>query len=155
MLESQPAIPLPDIYIGTERVYQLVNSYLEHKRPVLNQFLSKDGAKREETKSIWYSKEHVQTWLDEINLMNADGMRVYFGTYDEKSEIAPGQLCLLMMLTRAGENAGTHIDLIYENEPGFSERMEASKSRSSSKGSYDMEERPRPHNYGSPCPPIC
>ncbi len=65
---------------------------------------------KEDTKSIWYSKEHIEILLEEIRVWKADGLRIYLGEYEEAA-IAPGQLCLLMVLTRKtadGKEPGRH-----------------------------------------------
>ncbi|MFN8288947.1 MAG: hypothetical protein U0U70_01700 [Chitinophagaceae bacterium] len=156
MSGNQTAIPLPEIFIGTEKVNQRITLYMQNKRPLLNGALSTGGTTREETKSIWYSKEHLETLLSEINLMQGDGIRIYFGAYESDNDIAPDQLCLLMMVTRPGVTAGSHADIIYENEPGFAERKEATtRSKAFHGNDSDTEGRPKPFNYGAPCPPIC
>ncbi len=155
MTTDQRATPLPDIFIGSEKVYERANLYLDNKRPLLTQALNEGGGYKEETKSVWYSKEHIETWLAEINLMDADGMRIYFGAYEHNSELAPDQLCLVMMLTRPKQNGQGHEDIIYENEPGFDGRAQITQSRSFNTSTFDSEGTPRPFNYGAPCPPIC
>lgn len=156
MSSNQTAIPLPEIFIGTEKVNQRINLYMQNKRPLLNHALSEGGTAREDTKSIWYSKEHLETLLNEINIMEGDGIRIYFGAYESNNDIAPDQLCLLMMVTRPGEAVGSHKDIIYENEPGFTNRKEATtRSKAYYGGHLNTEGRPKPFNYGAPCPPIC
>lgn len=149
----QSAQPLPDIFIGTEKVKSMAEKYNTEKYPLLLAAQKAKDANRNETKSVWYSKEHVQTWLDEMNIMNASGMRVYFGAYDEDHHIAPGQQCLVVMLTRPTADGVGNTDIIYENESGFEERKNASAN--SKAISFDEEATPKPFNYGSPCPPIC
>lgn len=152
MQTSQPAKPLPDIFIGTEKVQIMVEKYQTEKYPLLQAAQTAKGIGRNETKSVWYTKEHIQTLLSEMDLMNANGMRVYFGAYEENHPLAPGQQCLLMVLTRQSSNGGNE-DIIYETEPGFEERNNASANSRSVNPSE--QETPKPFNYGSPCPPIC
>lgn len=152
MQNSQPAKPLPDIFIGTEKVHTMVEKYQAEKYPLLQAAQAVKGVGRNETKSVWYSKEHVQTLLSEMDLMNANGMRVYFGSYEENHPFAPGQQCLLMMLTRQSAN-GSNEDIIYESEPGFDERKNAGVNTRST--NTNEQATPKPFNYGSPCPPIC
>src|SRR5687768_14057983 len=111
MSNGQSVTPLPAIFIGTEKVNQRVDLYLENKRPLLSQALSTGGTTREETRSVWYSKEHIETLLSEIALMNGDGIRIHFGAYENDNDLAPGQLCLLMMITRTGSTPGVHTDI--------------------------------------------
>jgi hypothetical protein len=152
MQDSQSAQPLPDIFIGTEKAHRMIDKYLTEKYPLLQNAQQAIGANRQETKSVWYSKQHFETLLKEINLMNANGIRIYFGAYEEEHPLAPGQQCLLMVPTRiSAKNTGNE-DIIYENEPNFEDRVNASTV---SRSVILEEETPRPFNYGSPCPPIC
>ena len=156
MINQQTVQPLPSIFIGKDLISQRVNRYLSDKHPILSQMLSTDGPPREDTKSIWYAKEHVQTWLDEIQYLNADGMRVYFGAYGDNEEgRPPGQLCLLVVLTRADAD-GLQQDIILENEPDFGLRCEGAQSRSfPGSGPFGQSAKPKEYNYGAPCPPVC
>ncbi len=153
MQNTEQAQPLPAIFIGTDAVQQKVEKYQIEKYPLLKEAQLLKGVNRTETKSIWYSKEHIETLLAEISLMNANGMRIYFGAYEENHPTAPGQQCLLMVLTRASENGTSNQDIVYENEPGFQERLNATTNSRSLE--FPEEGTPRPFNYGSPCPPIC
>jgi hypothetical protein len=153
MQNSQSAQPLPDIFIGTEKVNTMVEKYQSEKYPLLQTVQAAKGSGRTETKSVWFSKEHVQTWLSEMELMNANGMRVYFGAYEEDHPVAPGQQCLVVMLTRLATNGTGNIDIIYENEADFEDRQNATAN--SRDTSFDEKPTPKPFNYGSPCPPIC
>ena len=155
MQNNESVQPLPDIFIGGEIISTRVDKYLTDKYPILKAAQQNISSGREETKSIWYTKDHIQTWLNEMDLMSADGMRVYFGSYSDES-MAPGQLCLLMVLTRPSANGLSHEDIIYENEPGFMERQNAGvNSRSITENTFGSGENPKQFNYGSPCPPIC
>ena len=147
--------PLPAIFIGKEKINQRVKLYQRIKHPLLSQELSSGGIPREDTKSIWYSREHIEMLLSEINQMDADGIRVYFGAYEQGSGIADGQLCLLMVLTRPSADGFSHRDIILEDEPGFEERVQMTQSRSTEDETGLPGGIPREYNYGSPCPPIC
>jgi len=141
--------PLPIIFVDQTTINDRVTNYQSIKHPILDTALKNIDNGREETKSIWYSREHFETIVNEMDLTDADGVRVYFGAYSEEDGHAPGQLCLMMVLTRTvGSN---HTDIIYENEPDFEDRSNAG-SRSRFAGE---SEKPRQFNYGSPCPPIC
>jgi hypothetical protein len=159
MLNKTSTHPLPDIFVGKDVINQRVKRFLKDKHPLLSHALSSSGTPRQETRSIWYSKEHVRTWLDEMDLMGADGLRVYFGVYGEDEGSAAGQTCLLMVLTRAAAGGNDHQDIILENEPGFEDRKNASRKRSAgdalSNDIINVISTPREYNYGSPCPPIC
>jgi hypothetical protein len=146
--------PLPSIFVGKDVINRRVTLFMQQKHGLLSQVMSQNGTQRQETKCIWYSKEHVETWLNEMSLMNADGMRVYFGTYAEEDGQAAGQLCLLMVLTRSENNGSIHRDIILENEINFSERSQQGRTRTISTGD-NGNGKPREYNYGAPCPPSC
>lgn len=157
--------PLPEIFVGKEVINQRVRNFLQSKHPILSQALSEAGAPREETRSIWYSRDHIATWVDEMDLMEADGMRVYLGAYGEEEAPAPGQLCLLMVLTRAASDGNVHADIILEDETGYDQRQQTARKRSMENGLtqggltggdlFAGAGLPREYNYGSPCPPVC
>jgi hypothetical protein len=141
--------PLPTIFIPKDVINRRVKLFMQKKHPLLSEALTENGITRQDTRSVWYSKEHMEIWLNEMNLYGADGMRIYFGAYAEEDGIRNGQLCLLMVLTRPGGTSDTHRDIVFEDEgPG---------ARSLNGGGDDEEEegRPKQFNYGSPCPPIC
>ncbi|MFT3911056.1 MAG: hypothetical protein QM737_16675 [Ferruginibacter sp.] len=145
------AQPLPNIFISKEVKESRVNNYLTDKYPLLINAQKEQDTERTETKSIWYSKEHLETWLNELAIMDADGMRIYFGAYNEEESPVAGQLCLLMVLTRETETG--HADIVYEDEPVFEERLNASPNF---RTITDIDNKvPKQFNYGAPCPPIC
>ncbi len=86
--------------------------------------------------------------------MDADGLRIYLGEYEEEAPVAPGQLCLLMVLTRRTADGQGRKDIKLEDEPGYDLRVQKGQARSITLSS-DTNGRPREYNYGSPCPPIC
>lgn len=146
--------PLPEIFVGREVINSRIKLYLQNKHPLLSQALTQNGVSREDTKSIWYSRDYIETIMNEMNIMNADGLRMYFGAYGNEEGRPEGQLCILMVLTRA--NGSGHKDIILENEPQFEIRKNMATARSRSNGSSNHEdELPREYNYGAPCPPIC
>jgi hypothetical protein len=149
---------MPAIFIGKELMDNRISNYVTQKYPVLNQQLSGDGPLREDTRSIWYTREHVESWLEEIRHLNADGMRIYFGAYGNNEEgRPPGQLCLLMVMTRSDGPGTPHEDIVLENEPDFEARQQGARSRSLNGGNgiLDQTSLPKEYNYGAPCPPIC
>jgi hypothetical protein len=155
MLRTETLQPLPAIFVGKDKINTRVKLYQQNKHPLLSEALSNGGVPRQDTKSIWYSREHVETWLNEMNQMDASGIRIYFGAYEAEAELAAGQLCLLMVLTRAGANANSHKDIILENEPDFEGRLQLAQSRAIETETGLPAGTPREYNYGSPCPPIC
>ena len=143
--------PLPNIFISKALADSRIQNYLTDKYPLLSSAQKKKGEERTETKSIWYSKENIETWLSELALLDADGMRIYFGAYNEEESPVAGQLCLLMVLTRATETG--HADIVYEQETNFEERENAGTN---TRSITDINsEVPKQFNYGAPCPPIC
>lgn len=102
-----------------------------------------------DTLSVWYSKEHIIKLLEEIDHAGGDGLRVYFGMYENAHQFA-GQTCLLMNVTRAAEINGQpiHEKVILENEQDFA-------SRSALERDFSFDPSERDFNFGSPCPPIC
>lgn len=143
--------PLPDIFVSKSTINDRVTNYQSVKYPLLDAALKSINSHRQETKSIWYTKAHIESIVAEMDLTGADGVRIYFGAYGESESPAPGQLCLMMVLTRSGELGSGQTDIIYENETDFEDRSNAG-SRSRTAGET---EEPRQFNYGSPCPPIC
>lgn len=148
--------PLPEIFIGKTLVNQRILNYQENKHGILSNALAiaTSTTAKPETKSIWYSKEHVQTWLDEMNLMNADGIRFYFAAYGVEEDVAQaGQLCLVAVLTSLDNN--NHKDIIYEDAACYGERLLATNSRDLNLDDVFDKEKPKEFNYGSLCPPAC
>lgn len=134
MLQQDGANPLPFFFVGkaitNERILRFKNT--KHK-------LLSDAIGKTDTKAVWYTKEHISHLLEEMNKVDADGLRIYFGSYGEKEQFG-GQLCLLMVMTKAEGNS--HKDITIEDSNDF-------KARSID----DMQSRD--FNVGSPCPPIC
>ncbi len=148
-----PVKPLPGIFEDYDTINERVKLYIKGKHAALTKAMKEKDETREETRWIWYSREHVQTWLDEMETMGADGMRIYFGEKEVKKEhesdakaqyaTAAGQLCLLMVLTRKGGTDDCHENIIYHKEPDYKER----------KTLYDQ--RVDKHfNFGGYCPPM-
>lgn len=156
MQTNDPVKPLPPIFISEAITQQRIARYAANKHPLLSNALVVGGNFKDDTKSIWYSKEHIETWLDEINYSNADGMRIYFGEYGQEDGAFAGQLCLIMVTTRLNTVTGGHEDIVLENEPDFADRLEVyEQNQSVSKDCSDNLESEKGYNYGAPCPPIC
>jgi hypothetical protein len=141
-MSEQNVKPLPFFFVGKDVTNERINKFLTTKYDLLS-----DAIGKPDTRSIWYSKEHVEGWLSEINLANADGLRIYFGSYEETHPSYPKQTCLLMVLTREDSQPGVHGDISIEDEPDFALRSQTERSI------VDFTERD--YNVGSPCPPIC
>lgn len=141
--------PLPFFFVGKDVTRGRVNNYLTCKHNLLSTGLGKP-----DTKSIWYSKEHIVKLLEEIEYAEGDGIRIQFGMYEEGHEFA-GQLCLVMNTTRENRvnNIVRHTNVVLENEPDYEER--SSRPRDIILFPGDGFSIPRDFNYGSPCPPRC
>ncbi|SIS96446.1 hypothetical protein SAMN05421788_102362 [Filimonas lacunae] len=133
---GQNEAPLPFFFVGKTVTTQRINRFLQTKHVALSEQLGKP-----DTKSVWYSREHVSKLLDEIDRAGADGLRIYFGTYGEE-EVYPGQTCLLMVMTKYDQEKCRRSDITIEDSCDFQAR------------SIDSS-KPRDFNVGSPCPPIC
>jgi hypothetical protein len=135
--------PLPASFISKEEMNSRVNNYMTTKHSILSAALGTD-----ETKAIWYAMPHLEQLIDELRYKEASGMRIYFGAYSPDHENFPGQLCLVMVPTRANAQTQGHTDIIAEEEADFWDRA----------GTYDPSEIERIYktfNFGSPCPPAC
>ncbi len=147
--------PLPVNYISNDVVNQRVLLYCNGTHSMLSSNLSSQrGVTVEDTKSVWYSKKQVQEWLDEMNDLGGDGLRIYFGAKEDTGiepdgfEALPGQLCLIMMLTRMGSSKDSHINIIYEKLENFAERKQLTDD-------LKAANKDRSFNFGAYCPPIC
>jgi hypothetical protein len=138
--------PLPFFFIGKEVTNRRKAKFIREKYPAINAAFGK-----EDTRSIWYSREHIAKLLEEIDLSGGDGLRVYFGAYEDDHEFA-GQLCLVFNATREKNENGisSHVDVQIEDEPNYSERLTLTRA-------FDPEklQATKDYNFGSPCPPRC
>ncbi len=143
---EKETIPLPYFFISQDVVEKRVANFVENKHSVLTEALGKM-----DTKNIWYSLDHIEKLLQEIKLVNGDGLRIFFGMYEPTHRFA-GQLCLVMNPTRPNAKGG-HDNVILENEPDFEKRSTFERSVRFPKG--DDPSVVWGYNYGSPCPPSC
>lgn len=151
MQTRSTTMPLPYFFIGTELASERIGNY-SSKHSMLSTALGKD-----DTRSVWYSRDHIVKLLEEIDYANGDGMRIFFGAYESAHGDYGGQTCLLMVVTRevtVGENT-IHQNVILENEPDFSERSILERQFPIWGGQEEFLKRKRDFNHGSPCPPIC
>lgn len=137
--------PLPYFFIGSSACNDRKSKYITEKHPQLCTLLGK-----EDTRSIWYTRDHIAKLLEEIDYLGGDGLRIYLGAYENGHEFE-GQLCLVMNATREQSTGGviSHVDVLLEEEPDFTDRSTASR---------DFEpttKKPKDYNFGSPCPPRC
>ncbi len=159
---NESARPLPEIFVDSATINKRVKLFIQNKYPILNEGMMGRGIHKPETKSIWYSKSHIETWLEEMNDLKANGMRIYFGEYeapdaDTTGHEAPnGQLCLLMVLTREGSEPGKLKNIFYEREPNYEARkMNTTTDKAIEEGVFDDLGKDRNFNFGAYCPPIC
>jgi hypothetical protein len=157
-----PTKALPSIFEHSKTINDRVKRYLDGKHKMLTADMQIIIPGGEETKWAWYSKKQVQTWLEEMELLNGDGLRIYFGekeveTGDETNlaaniQKAAGQLCLIMVLTRQGIEEDSHVNIIYEKLPDFKERELLYDAERAAENS-DETEQTMNFNFGSYSPP--
>ncbi len=136
MLQENGASPLPFFFVGKSTTNDRITRFMNSKHALLSNAMGKP-----ETRAIWYSRDHIAQLLTEIDNAGGDGMRIYFGEHSS-TEDYPGQLCLLMVLTK--QQGSSHKDITIEDSNNFSAR------------SLEMTDgKTRDFNCGSPCPPIC
>jgi hypothetical protein len=143
--------PLPYFYVGQNITNDRIARFKDGKHVKLSKELGKS-----DTRSIWYSKDHFQKLLEEIELAGGDGIRVYFGEYEPGHEYE-GQLCLLFRTTREliKNNALHHINVILENEPDYPERSTLEREMKPFPLINPTEQDERDFNLGQACPPRC
>lgn len=144
--------PLPYFFIGKAQATARIGQFIAGKHKTLSAELG-----RPDTKHVWYSREHLITLLEEMDFLGASGLRIYFGEYEAKHSLAPGQTCLIMVPTRTNAKLKGEEDIITEDEPGFDERQQMPKSEPGWRLNGDIiaASLPKEYNYGSPCPPVC
>jgi hypothetical protein len=145
------AKPLPYFFIGKALASQRVKAYEAVKHRLLTEKMGKP-----DTKNIWYSKKHIAQLLEEIVHAEGDGIRFYFGTYEEGHQFA-GQTCICMLITKekiVGDDI-FHENVLIENAPDFAMRSSASRELKIMPDDGNDPKRKRELNYGSPCPPLC
>jgi hypothetical protein len=153
------AKPLPANFLSKEIVNTRTQLYKQSNQPASADNPAAQTRQGEDTKWVWYSKELVQTWLDEIDYHSGDGLRIYFGrkeapgdtiteeNIEHKNEALPGNLCLIMAITKEGSYTDSHINVVYENLDDFTDRKAAADELKNS-------EKPRNLNAGSYSPPL-
>jgi hypothetical protein len=127
--------PLPPSFIPYQTGEERINRFLNSRHQAMSA-----NAGREDTRSIWYTLEHIKKIYEELQLQDADGMRVYFGVYGDQEEY-PGQTCLIMRPTHGNAN-GESIDIKMETTSNFADRL-------------DLYNKSKDMNLGRPCPPRC
>jgi hypothetical protein len=145
--EDAPAIvqETNQVYVGkvaempSNRTVEYIPKIAEHfiGKDIANErikrFLAKGSLKstsidHDNTRSIWYSKEFIESIMQEIERYGFDGLRFYFGTYEEEHPDYPNQNCLVIVPTRFIEE-DTHEDIILEDQADFAARLNPNSSR--------------------------
>lgn len=134
---------IPDFFLAKNVANNRITKFMANKHPLLSGAM--DGT---DTKSIWYSFQHIENLYKELVFLNADGLRIYFGEYEEDHEEFRDQLCIVMVPTRANdEDPVGHEDVIMEDDEDFAQRPGSDI--------FLEDEQPKAFNYGSPCPSLC
>lgn len=120
---TRGAKPLPGIFIPKEEVNNRVANYQANKHPLLS-----DAIQRPDTRSAWYSLEQFEELMREMYYLNADGLRIYLGAYDQNDPNYPGMTTVIFVPTYMDENSGNHTDIVIEEDQVFQERLEAAGS---------------------------
>lgn len=94
---------------------------------------------KDDSLSIWFSMDDINAFLEQARLHGADGVRYYFGAYDEhypEKPVHAGRQTVVMVATRQKQTLGgvTDKDIYVTNENGTSILA---------------------YNVGRPCPPLC
>lgn len=144
---KKPLKKLPFFFIGKKVTEQRKENFKKLKYPVLCKQLGK-----EDTQSVWYTREHILKLLEEIDHVEGDGIRLHFGAY-EKGHPFEGQMCLVMNVTRTKQQGKLQKreNIFIEDECDFEERSKSDRSFNDSEPSKIK----RDFNFGSPCPPRC
>lgn len=147
MAKQDSITPLPYFFVGKDITLERIGNYLNNKNNVLSTALG-----RTDTKSIWYSRDHISKLLDEIDHAGGDGLRICFGAYESTHEYA-GQLCLMMVCTKENNTVDPpgHTNVYLEDLPDFEQRSALPRAVSD----FPSETSKKDFNFGSPCPPRC
>ena len=121
MSSTRSTKPLPTIFIDKDEVNQRVKNYLTNKRPLLAGAMSGP-----ETKSAWYSLPQFEELMRELYYLNADGLRIYLGAYNEDDPNYPGMMTVVFVPTYLNEATGKHADIVIDNDAEFESRCSAS-----------------------------
>ncbi len=134
MLEIQKKSVKAGKLVNTEHVNEVVTNY-KQQRWVHN---SKRIGK-EDSLSVWYSLEELEAFMAKAKLHGGDGIRLYFGAYDEKHAPRPeyaGRQTVVFVATKQKETLNGEVDKdLYINTENGSTILA--------------------YNIGRPCPPMC
>jgi len=147
MPDQVPSRPLPFFFIGRQAASERILEFQNTKHPLLTNAIGK-----QDTKSIWYSFQHIEEMYKELVYLNSDGLRLYLGAYDENHPDFANQLCIIMVPTFLNTSL-KHEDIILEELPDFAKRID--NTLENAKEIPDLFKVYKDFNYGSPCPPVC
>lgn len=117
---TKPAKPLPSTFISKEIVNRRVKNYLSGKHQLLSSHLG-----HEDSRAGWYSLAQLEELVREMHYQNADGLRIYFGAYDQKDDLYPGQLTLIFVPTFEDPSSGQHVDIIIDDLENYADRCQS------------------------------
>lgn len=143
MKNSSSTKDLPFFYVGKAITDNRKEKFKREKYESLCEKLGK-----QDTQSIWYSRQHISTLLEEIDHAGGDGIRLHFGAYEDDHDYE-GQLCLVMNITRS--SSGSRKDIILEEESDFKDRSSINRGNNGN----NVNQIRRDFNFGFPCPPRC
>ena len=121
-------------FVSTAHVDTVIKNYKQSRWVHNSKRLGK-----EDSLSVWFSIEDLETFLEKAKEHSADGVRFYFGAYDENFADKPlyaGRQTIVMVATKQKETmSGTADKDIYIN---------------TDKGTSILA-----YNVGRLCPPMC
>jgi hypothetical protein len=121
-------------FVNTEHVDTVIKNYKQNRWLHNSKRLGK-----EDSLSVWFSVEDIESFLAKAKMHNGDGVRFYFGAYDENFTEKPlyaGRQTMVMVATKQKETATGEVrkDIYITSD----------------KGSTILA-----YNLGSLCPPFC
>ena len=121
-------------FVDSDHVDTVVRNYKQHRWAQNSERLGKA-----DSLSVWFSVEDIEAFLEKAKEHGGDGVRFYFGAYDEQFEEQPlyaGRQTIVMVATKNKETLKGSVDKnIYIN---------------TEKGSSILA-----FNVGRICPPMC
>jgi hypothetical protein len=121
-------------FVDTKHVDTIIKNYKQKRWAQNSERLGK-----EDSLSVWFSVEDIEAFLEKAKEHGGDGVRFYFGAYDEQFAEKPvyaGRQTLVMVATKEKETATgtTNKDIYFNTEKGSSILA---------------------YNFGCVCPPYC
>jgi hypothetical protein len=121
-------------FVNTEHVDSVIKNYKQERWVQNSERLGK-----EDTLSVWHSLEELEEFLAKAKEHGADGVRTYFGVYDQEFADQPlyaGRQTIVFVATmnKQTENGSANKDIYINKENGTSILA---------------------YNYATVCPPFC